>query len=234
MKLLELLFFWHLTLELILGFFALLLITKILGKTQISQITPFDFISALVLGELLGNAIYDKDINLFMILYAVFLWTFLIYIIEIVTQKFRKTREFFEGNPSILIRNGQIDFEELKKERLDINELMSLLRGRDIFSVREVQYAILEPNGSLSIMKKPKYDTPTKEDLKLPYKSACLPVAFILDKEVIHENLKACGFDEEWLKNQLKINGVNDINEVFFAEWKNDEGLHIVTFNDKK
>ena len=230
----DLSFFWNLTMELILGFFALLLITKILGKTQISQITPFDFISALVLGELLGNAIYDKDINLFMILYAVFLWTFLIYMIEIVTQKFRSTRKFFEGNPTILIRNGQIDFEELKKERLDINEMMSLLRGRDIFSVREVQYAILEPNGSLSIMKKPKYDTPTKEDLNLPYKPANLPVAFILDKEIILDNLKACEFDEKWLVNQLKIKGISDVKEVFYAEWKHDEGLHIVTFKNKK
>jgi uncharacterized membrane protein YcaP (DUF421 family) len=234
MKLLELSFFWNLTHELILGFFALLLITKILGKTQISQVTPFDFISALVLGELLGNAIYDKDINLFMILYAVFLWTFLIYMIEIVTQKFRKTRKFFEGSPSILIRDGQIDFEELKKERLDINELMSLLRGRDIFSVREVQYAILEPNGSLSILKKPKYDTPTKAELNLPNKTAYLPVAFILDTEIMEDNLKTCGLDEEWLQNELRNNGIDDINQVFFAEWKCDEGLHIVTFKEKK
>ncbi len=226
----EISFFLHLSLELILGFFVLLLITKILGKTQISQITPFDFISSLILGELLGNAIYDKDTNIFMILYAVFLWTFLIYMIEKTTQKHRRTRKFFEGSPSILVKNGEINFKELKSERLDINELMSLLRGRDIFSVREVQYAILEPNGSLSILKKPKYDTPTKEDLNLPYRPAYLPVAFILDKEVMWNNLKASGFDENWLKHQLKNHGIDSIEEVFFAEWKQDEGLHIVRF----
>jgi len=227
-------FLGELTLQLVLGFFALLLITKILGKTQISQVTPFDFISALVLGELLGNAVYDKDTNLFIFLYAVFLWTFMIFMIEIITQKFRGTRKFFEGNPSILIRDGQIDFMELKKERLDINELMSLLRGRDIFSVREVQYAILEPNGSLSILKKPKYDTPTKDDLNIASEEAYIPVSLILDREIIWDNLKICGLDEKWLMNQLKINGINGIEEVFFAEWKRDEGLHIVPLRKEK
>jgi len=225
---LELEFLGNLTLELILGFFALLLITKVLGKTQINQVTPFDFISSLVLGELLGNAVYDKDINLFTILYTIFLWTFLIYLIEKITQKFRRTRKFFEGEPAVLINDGQIDFKELKKEKLDINELMSMLRGRDIFSVREVEYAILEPNGSLSILKKPKYDTPTKHDLNLALKPAYLPVAFILDREIIFENLKACGFDERWLIKQLEAKGIESVDEVFFAEWKFDEGLHIV------
>lgn len=228
MKLLELRFLGNLTLELILGFFALLLITKILGKTQINQVTPFDFISSLVLGELLGNAVYDKDINLLTILYTMSLWTFLIYMIERITQKFRKTRKFFEGEPSILINDGQINFNELKKEKLDINELMSMLRGRDIFSVREVEYAILEPNGSLSILKKPKYDNPTKEDLNIVLKPAYLPVALILDREIMSHNLEKCGLNEKWLIEQLRDNGVEGVEEVFFAEWKFDEGLHIV------
>ncbi len=226
-------FLGDLTLELILGFFALLLITKVLGKTQISQITPFDFISSLVLGELLGNAIYDKDINLFTILYTVFLWTFLIYMIERITQKYRKSRGFFEGTPSVLIKDGQIDFKELKREKLDINELMSLLRGRDVFSVREIEYAILEPNGSLSILKKAQYDTPTKGELNMNGIKAYLPVALILDKEIMFDNLNACGFDEVWLKKQLKVKGVNGVEEVFFAEWKYDEGLHIVPFKKR-
>ncbi|MEJ8553778.1 DUF421 domain-containing protein [Tepidibacter sp. Z1-5] len=218
----------NLTIELIIGFFALLMITKVLGKTQISQITPFEFISALVLGELVGNAIYDKDINIFYILYAVFLWALLLYIIEVITQKFKGTRKFFEGKPSIIIRNGQIDFNELKKEKLDINELQSLLRSKDIFSIREIQYAILETNGSISVLKKSKYDNPTNEDLNLSEKPVYLPVTFILDGEVLWDNVKACGFDEKWLEKQLHTNKMSKIKEILYAEWKKDEGLHIV------
>lgn len=219
---------FNLTVELIIGFFALLIITKILGKTQINQITPFEFISSLVLGELVGNAVYDKDINAFYILYAVFLWALLLYIIEVLTQKFKGTRSFFEGKPSILIRNGQIDFNELKKEKLDINELQSLLRSKDIFSIREIQYAILETNGSISVLKKSKYDNPTNEDLNLPEKPIYLPVTVILDGEILWDNVQACGFNEKWLENQLYTNKISKIKEVFYAEWKKDEGLHIV------
>ncbi len=233
MKQLDFSFLGNLTLELILGFFALLVITKILGKTQINQVTPFDFISSIVLGELLGNAIYDKDINLFIILYTVFLWTFLIYMIERTTQKYRKTRSFFEGTPSVLIKDGQIDFDELKKEKLDINELMSLLRGRDVFSVREIEYAILETNGSMSILRKAQYDTPTRKELNIEAPEVCLPVAIILDKEIMINNLNKCGLNKAWLMDQLRLQGLNGVDEVFFAEWSKDEGIHIVTFNKK-
>ncbi|WP_207653854.1 DUF421 domain-containing protein [Tepidibacter mesophilus] len=223
----------NLTIELIIGFFVLLMITKVLGKTQISQITPFEFISALVLGELVGNAIYDEDINIFYILYAVFLWALLLYIIELITQKFKGSREFFEGKPSIIIRNGQIDFKELKKEKLDINELQSLLRAKDIFSIREIQYAILETNGAISVLKKSKYNNPTNEDLNLSEKPAYLPVTLILDGEILWDNVKTCGFDEKWLNKQLHTSRVSKIKEILYAEWKQDEGLHIVKKKEK-
>ncbi|KXZ39399.1 Uncharacterized membrane protein YcaP, DUF421 family [Alkalithermobacter thermoalcaliphilus JW-YL-7 = DSM 7308] len=219
--------FLHLTVELTIGFFALLIITKIIGQRQLNQITPFDFISALVLGELLGNAIYDPEVNILFILYALSLWGFLIYVIEKITQKFMKTRSFFEGNPALVIKNGQIDFNELKKQKIDINELQSLLRTKDVFSIREVEYAILEPSGSISVLRKSKYENPKSEDLNIPQKQVYLPVCFILDGKLLIDNLKSCGFDENWLQKQLKSNNINNIEDVLIAEWKKDEGLFI-------
>lgn len=86
----------QITIELLIGFFVLLIATKILGKTQISQLTPFDFISAIVLGELVGNSIYDPKIKVWSILYSVFVWVILIYTIEVITQKVRGTRRFLK------------------------------------------------------------------------------------------------------------------------------------------
>lgn len=219
---------FHLSIELFGGFLALMLLTKLLGKTQMNQVTPFEFISSLVLGELVGNAIYDNDIHLWYILYAVIFWAILIYCNEKIAQKFNKSRIFLEGNPSILVRNGQIDFNMLKKENININELQSMLRLKDAFSVREVEYAILEPSGSLSVLKKSKYDNPTNEDLNLIEKPIYLPVAFILDGEILFDNLKNSGFNEVWLKKQLHSNGFGNVKDIFFAEWKEDEGIHIV------
>lgn len=218
------------TLELVLGFFGLLFITRLLGKTQLSQITPFYFISALVLGELLGNAVYDDAIDLPLILYTLILWAALIYLVEIITQKFSWSRVFFEGEPSIIIRNGKIDYNQLKKDRLDISEMMSMLRCKDAFSVEEVQYAILEPNGSLSIMKKPEYQCVSREDMKLPKRVYELPIVLIFDREINDDHLTLCGLNRQWLMEELKKQGVHSEEQVIYAEYTTTKGLYINTF----
>ena len=218
----------HLSTSLTFGLLVLLASTSIIGKTQLGQATPFHFISALVLGELLGNAVYDKEVTLVYIFYSIALWTVLMYIIEIVTQKLRRTRGFFEGKPSIIIQNGNINYEELKKNKLDLNEIQRMLRQKDIFSVRQVEYGILESSGTISIIKKWQYETPTNKDLNIAQKPIYLPITVIADGEILAENLQVIGYNEEWLINQLKIQGYNVIDNIVFADWQDDEGLHIV------
>ncbi|WP_078394217.1 DUF421 domain-containing protein [Shouchella patagoniensis] len=213
--------------ELLIGFVALLIMTKLLGKTTLSQITPFDFISALILGELVGNAIYDKEVKLGSILFAIALWGGMIFLIELCTQKFRGTREFLEGKPSIIIRNGHLDRQELKKNKLDINQLQHLLRREKVFSIREVAYAILETDGTLSVIEKAKYVTPTITDLKMPQQPVYLPVTFISDGKVDWENLKHSGFNEEWLSKKLRHHHIDHYKDVFYFEWKKDEGVYL-------
>ncbi len=214
------------TIELLVGLIALLISTNILGKTQISQLTPFDFISAIVLGELVGNAIYDPEVNVFTIIYAVIFWTALIYTILVITQKFRSTRKIFEGNPSILIRNGHIDREQLRKNKMDINELQQMLRQeKDVFSIREVEFAILEPNGKISVLKKAKYATPSIEDMDLKQKQVFLPISLISDGKVDKDNLQEAGFDENWLLKQIVKRNILRFEEVLYAEWVEDEGF---------
>src|SRR5699024_12767917 len=94
--------------ETIFGFCALFLLTKILGKTQISQLTAFDFIAALVLGELVGNALFDDEAGVLEIAYVIFLWGSLLYIVEMITQKFKGSRFLLEGKPAMIIHKGQI------------------------------------------------------------------------------------------------------------------------------
>lgn len=221
----------QLTLELVIGFIAMFVITKLIRKTQINQVTAFDFISAIIFGELLGNAIYDDKAGIGTIIYAVALWGVLMFTVQKVTQKFRRTRKIMDGDPAILVRNGQIDFQVLKREKLDINELLSILRQKDTFSVREIEFAILEPSGNISILKKSKYISPTFQDLNLPEKTVYLPVTLILDGEIMARNLKAVGFNKKWLEKQIHAQGVKKIEEVFYAEWKQDEGIHIVNRN---
>ncbi|MFS0785668.1 DUF421 domain-containing protein [Shouchella sp. 1P09AA] len=215
------------TVELTVGLFALLILTKVMGKTSFAQITPFDFISALILGELVGNAIYDDEVRIGTILFSVFIWGLLLFIIEWATQRFRKTRKFFEGNPSIIIQNGHLNRNEMKRNKLDMNQLQHLLRQKDAFSVREVAYAVLETDGQISVLKKQKYDQPTFEDFKLKENPVHLPVTFINDGIVDWENIKKAGLDENWLDKQLYEQRIDHYRDVFYLEWKYDEGIYL-------
>lgn len=222
--------FTQITIELILGFAALFIMTKILGKTQITQITTFDFVSALVLGELVGNAIYDHEVGLLHILFAVLIWGLLIYILEIITQKWSKTRSLLEGKPTIVIHNGKILRESLKKCKLDINQLQHLIRSKGVFSIRELEYAILETDGTVSVLKKAPFEAPAKKDLQVNLEPVYLPVTFISDGKVMKDNLTEAGFNLTWLEQQLKQENIYRIEEVMYAEWLEGSGLHVQSY----
>ncbi|MFD1738204.1 DUF421 domain-containing protein [Bacillus salitolerans] len=217
-------------LEITIGLGLLFIVTKVQGKTQFSQITPFDFISALILGELLGNAIYDHEVKITEILFAVTLWGVLIYFIEFLTQKFKGSRKILEGEPNIVIHKGQIKYNALKKARLDINQLQSLIRQQGYFSFQEVEFAIIETNGLVSVLPKPAFDTPKNQDLNVPLSSVSLPINLILDGEVVQKNLKEVGFDEQWLKSELEQQDISDYRDVLFAEWVQDKPLFVLKY----
>ncbi|WP_064092289.1 DUF421 domain-containing protein [Rossellomorea aquimaris] len=213
--------------ELIIGYFALLLITKILGKTQITQISAFDFISALILGELVGNSLYDGKTTVVQILSAITIWGSLIFFTEYVTQKSRRFRHLLEGTPAIIINKGKIDFKELKKNHLDLNQLQHLLRAKDIFSIRECEYALLESDGTLSVIRKSMFDSVQRHDLNLLPTKATLPLSLIVDGEVVHDNLTLAEYEESWLMDEIKKQGFQSPKDVLYAEWQDGESLLI-------
>lgn len=216
------------------GFLALYLLTKLLGKTQISQLTAFDFISAIILGELVGNAMFDDKAGIKEMAFVLFLWGGLLYAIEVATQKFKRTRALFEGQPEIVIRRGKLIRDVMKKNKLDINQLQHLLREKDVFSIREVEYAILETNGAISVLKKSDFQTPTRKDMKLAPQPANLSVTLINDGEIIYDNLEEKNLTEEWLLEQLKEHGFDHVKDVFYAEYMKDEELLILPIVNRR
>lgn len=200
--------------ELLGGFVALIVSVKIIGKRQMSQISPFDFISAIVLGELVGNAIYDKNVSLMQIVFASLLWTLLLYFIEKITQKFIFPRRLIQNAPSFIIKNGKFDYQTMKKERLDFPEVISLLRNKDVFSVQDVDYAIFETSGNLSLVKKLSG-------------SPILTLPIILEGKIIKEHLKYTNHDENWLLNKLKSMNFESTNDILYAEWNINDEIYI-------
>lgn len=211
--------------EILFGFFALFTLTKVLGKTQISQITTFDFISALVLGELVGNALFDKKAGVVEISVVIATWGLLMYTTEWITQKFKGSRKLLEGSPSIIIRNGEIDREQMKKDKLDINQLQHLLREKDVFSVSEVAYAIMETDGTVSVLKSTDAQSPKRSDFDLPREQVHLSHTLIIDGEPLEDNLKVIQKDLKWLKEEITKRNFDSIEDIFYAEWTPDGRL---------
>ncbi len=128
----------------------------------------------------------------------------LIYLIELITQKVKSSRKLLEGEPSIIIHKGKLKYDVLKKNKLDINQLQSLLRQANCFSIQEAEYAILETNGMVSVLPKFQYDTTKNGDMQIKPKQVSLPVTLIIDGEVLYENLKEAGLEEKQLNQELK------------------------------
>ncbi|MEF2966306.1 DUF421 domain-containing protein [Paenibacillus sp. M1] len=220
----------QIALKLVIGFCGLWLLARWLGKKEISQLTPFDFVSSLMLSELVGNTVYQGDVKFVHLLFALFLWGVLSYLFEKVTQYARRARGILDGKPSILIRDGEVDLRELKRNSLDFDQLRMLLRQHDVFFIREVAYAIFEANGSLSVMKKPAAETVTRQDLGLPPQKAGLSYCLIEDGEIRGENLSLIGKAEAWLREELSRMGCGATEEVAYAEWSEGEGLYILKY----
>lgn len=223
--------FLYLTVKLITGFVLLFFIVKILGKKIMKKISPFTFIGAIVFGELLGNSLYNENIGIMYVVYSMVLWALMLFAIEIIGQKFLKMRLVFEGKPSVLIRNGIVNREQLEKSRMNLNQLQSLLRQSETFSIREVAYCYLEANGSLSIIKKSPMQKVKQEDLNLPPQPVYVPVTLIRDGELLSDELVEIGRNEQWLLSELQARGIDDYRNVFIAEWLEGDGMLVQTFD---
>ncbi|WP_411955196.1 DUF421 domain-containing protein [Alkalibacillus sp. S2W] len=221
--------FINILIESCIGFLALFVLTKLLGKSQITQITAFDFIAALVLGELVGNALFDKEVGVAMILFAVGLWGVLIYVTEWITNKFRRTRKILEGSPSLIIRRGQIQKDVMKKAKLDMNQLMHLIRDEGVFSIQEVEYAVFETNGSINVLKKYIHQSPTNEQFNQTPQPVELPITIITDGELVTENLKEIVWDKHQVEDELKRQDL-EIHQVMYAEWTQKSGLYVMPY----
>lgn len=220
--------------ETLFGITALFILTKILGKTQISQLTAFDFIAAIVLGELVGNALFDKKAGILEIGFVILIWGVILYIIEMIAQNFKGSRFLLEGKPAIVIHKGNLIYEEMRKNKININEVQHLLRGKDVFAIQEVEYAILETNGDLSILKKSAFQTPTKKDLNVAPSEPEIAVTIIIDGEIIHDNLNEINKSEEWLTEELNRQKFPNIKEIFYAEYVEGRKLFVQEYKKIK
>lgn len=210
-----------------LAFLLLLLLARLLGKKQMSQMTFFNYMTGITIGSLAANIISSNDNSLLEEILSLVWWCLLTILLTYATLKSENIRLLVDGKPVILIRDGLIQKESLKTTRVSIDDLSMMLREQSIFSITDVDYAILEPNGELSVLKKHTQLNLTKSDMNISTPiSMYLPTQIIKNREINYENLIKNNLDLIWLEKQLKNQKI-DKNQIFYAELQSDGSLHI-------
>lgn len=208
--------------------FGLLLIgTRILGKQTISQMTTFDFVATISLGAIAANLSFNTSLKAHHIIIAFVMYVTAIFTIALISSKSRKYRKFFAGDPTIVIENGQILEKNMNKMRYTLDYLNQQLREKDIFNIDEVLFAIIETNGTLTVLRKPQFRNVTRQDLMIPVTPENkLPIELIMDGEVIKENLEQNHLTESWL--QMELNKRNlDQKDVLYAVLSGNGNIYI-------
>lgn len=196
---------------------ALFLVTKMLGKKQVSQLSLFDYVIGISIGNFAAEMTINLESNEINGIWAVVLFGLFAYAISYLTMKSIILRRFFMGTPTILIQNGKILENNLRKMKFDINDVLEEIRSAGYFDLSQVEYAILEPNGEVSILPKPEYRPITPKDMKLKVEKEGLCSNVIIDGKIMYNNLLNIKKDDKWLKKQLKVKGYSDISKILLA-----------------
>ena len=196
---------------------TLFLVTKMLGKKQVSQLSLFDYVIGISIGNFAAEMTINLESSEINGIWAVVLFGLFAYAISILTMKSIVLRRFFMGTPTILIQNGKILENNLKKVKFDINDLLEEIRISGYFDLSQVEYALMEANGNLSILPKTEYKPITIGDMKIKSQKEGLCANVIIDGKIMHKNLKKVNKEEKWLNNQLKVKGYSDISKILLA-----------------
>ncbi|WLV25317.1 DUF421 domain-containing protein [Aciduricibacillus chroicocephali] len=219
-----------LLLRLGLSFIVLFLLTRIMGRKEISQMTFFNFVSAISIGTIGASLAIDSSISMRNGLLALFGWAIFTLLLGWLNIKSEAARKIISGQPVIVIKDGKIMEEQLKTMRLDMESLNSLLRENNVFSLKDVDYAIFETDGKLSVLKKQEKQPLVQKDFnKQPSKQKIFPIptSVITDGQVLTGNLEKLDIDCKWLDQQLQMAGVQSYDDVFYAEVQEDGSLHV-------
>ena len=206
--------FLELIVRFMLAIFLLTIMTKITGSKQIAQMTFYDYISGVVVGTLAGELTINSKVPILYGAAATILFFLHSVLISFCSRKSIRFRRFFVGKPVFLISQGEIQYDGLKRAKLDLNVLLSQLRMQGYFAINDVNYAILEPEGTVSIMPKDAARQLRASDLEVPPKDDSLPINVVIDGKIMCTNLSAYNKDEEWLLKTLKEKGFPDVHRL--------------------
>lgn len=198
-------------------YLLVVIVMRIMGKRQIGQLQPFEFVITIMLAELAAVPMQNTGIPLINGIIPIATLLVAQVAFSFLNLKSEKARAIICGKPSILIEGGRIVQDEFEKQRYTINDLMEQLRSKNIANIADVEFAILETSGQISVIPKSQKRPVIPEDIKIETQYEGLPVELIVDGRILSNNLKKIGLDKNWLRQELNKLGISDESQVLFS-----------------
>ncbi|MFW5996025.1 MAG: DUF421 domain-containing protein [Halanaerobiaceae bacterium] len=207
-------------------YLAVILILRIMGKRQIGELQPFELAITIMISALAALPMEDIDIPLLYSIVPMLLLLIFQEIISYITLNSNKTRSFICGEPSVLIRNGQLMEKELAELKINMNDLLEQLRIVGYHNLEDIEYAIMETTGNISVIPKSQKRPLTPEDLNIDTDYEGLSQSIIIDGEVQQDNLKSLGLNHRWLQKTLKKYNIESPQTIFYAALDSEGDLY--------
>ena len=216
----------------LISLFTLFIVTKILGKKQVSELSLFDYVIGISIGNFAAEMTINVDSNEFNGIWAVILFGIVAYIISFISMKSVKLRRIMRGTPTIIIQDGNILKNNMKKVHLEVNELLEECRIKGYFDISQIAFAVMEVNGEMSFLPKSDYRPIVCKDMDISNEKTELLGIIIIDGKVLHSNLHLMNKDEEWLNRKLVNEGIQDIKDILLCTLDKDEKVIIYKNNN--
>lgn len=205
--------------KLLIGLVSLMIVVRVLGRKSLAQITPYDFVYTLVLGGILEESLYDDQVTIWHLILGIGLWGVLIFSLEFISTKNERLNKLFKGEPSVIVYNGKLVKSSLQRNKMEMEQLRSLLRVQGCYSLKNAQHMIMETGGQVSLTT---YD---QNDQTL--------TLLLVDEGQIETNvIENHNLDAKWLTDEMTALGHHSISEIIYAEWSEENGFYVVTYDD--
>ncbi len=215
-------------------YILIIALMRLMGKRQIGQLQPSELVVSLIIADLAAIPMANIGIPLFSGIVPILTLFIGEALLSYVSLKSQYARRLLSGKPSIVVSKGELVEKELNKQRFSIDDLMEQLRIKNISNIEDVEYAILETGGSLSVILKTDKMPVIREDLDIKAQYKGLPITLIIDGHLIKENLPIAGINDNWLRNELRNNKIGSEKDVFFAFITPEKTLKFQLTDDAK
>ena len=214
-------------LKALIAFVVILILARWLNKEQLSQLTFYDWIVGITIGSMAANLTNEPEGRILEHVVILVVFSAAAYLTGMMTVKSRPLRKLIEGEPTVVIHNGRILEHNMAKLHYNVDNLLNQLREKNVFNIEDVEFALLEGNGGLSVLLKSQKRPLTPSDLGIPTSYEGLSSEIIVDGQVIYQNLKQNNLDEQWLIAELRKRGYNSPRDIVLATLSSDGELYI-------